>query len=251
MEATGNSSSRKTILVQILYSSSYPVYRSLAKLWVSNPRPPGIAIQFSASITDRFDTLIHEGDVPPIVGDLEDNLSSSLIERMLLGIEAFIGGDYDFLFKTNLSSLIVFPHLLKIVEDFSKEHFLYAGYIGSVFVKASEYSEKTALSFCSGAGTLITKSTARVILERSRTLERNLVDDVWLGYVLRDKTRIPLSRFDVTAFSRFDLPILKLVANHIIDKSIFHVRIKSSANREALDPAIYKYLLSRCLENKF
>jgi len=232
---------RPNILVQVLHSNTDPIYSVFAELLLQNPRPDSVTLQFLVPAMDSTNYLLQSGDQRPVLGSLQDNLTSSLIERTLLGLEYFISGTYDFVFRTNLSSILLYPRLLDLVTKFSPLERVYAGYVGHVQTVVA--GKPQVLPFCSGAGLLLTKKTAELVLERRARVPHTIVDDLWLAMTLRDIQPIPLERFDIISLCRFDTELLKVIASHIKNSNIHHVRIKSPVSRSKLDPLIYKFLL--------
>ena len=141
--------------------------------------------------------------------------------------------------------MVILGRLRKIAAGFSPFSNLYAGFLGRASVQLN--NRIAMVSFCSGAGLLITKATAKVTLMRLERYPRDLLDDIWLALTLSDFHRTSLSRFDITSLCKFDSPLLSLVAKHISESSEFHIRIKSDVNRKVIDPKIYEFLLARTM----
>jgi len=142
-----------------------------------------------------------------------ENYWFSLILKVMSGFDYFIKNDFDLVFKTNLSTIINFEKFYEYCEQIPQSReFVYDGVIGQF----DNYS------FCSGAGMLLNKKSANIVINSKEHLNESWTDDIFIGFILNKLNGIQpcglLTRFDIDTNNR--------QVNEDAIKSSSHIRIK-------------------------
>ena len=121
--------------------------------------------------------------------------------------------DFDYIYRTNVSSYIDLDGLNDFLRDKPKASF-YAGVIGSY----------QGISFASGSGYFISRDLVEKVIQKKDSWDHNYIDDVSLGKLLTNEMKIPIQKVE-----RVDLnsEILDIMEIKNIEKSIFHFRCKA------------------------
>lgn len=134
--------------------------------------------------------------------------------KMLAAYKYCLMNDYDYVFKTTVSSVVNVANLKKYLETKMNVNYLYAGRVINPSFKP----------FASGACLLMSRGTLELLLGKRARIDHSLLDDVAIGKVLRS-CKVPLH----------SLPSLNLGSIeevHKIDNSdlvnYLHFRCKSS-----------------------
>lgn len=136
---------------------------------------------------------------------------------------------YDFIFRTNLSSFIVFDRYVNLVKNWPRTNFCSA-MIGIV---------EDEIQFPSGSGFTITPDLVERLLDERPPLI--VQDDVSIGYSLH-KWMIPIhkvDRTDILLNEQVDM-IKEYIEN---SDDIFHYRIKNIQGNREIDIKVMKLLL--------
>ena len=180
----------------------------------------------SLSLKDRFEldvankTLYVRGDeclIPGILHKTVEALSFFLRERSSLMIPP-----YDYVWRTNLSSVLDFEGLERFLSSGTKAldvgtnsldvgtNSLYAGYIGKALNNGSP------TFFASGAGFLMSRDVAMYLVENKEFLRWDIIDDVAIGALLEPR------------FGLMHLERCWVQSEHIVaEKDVFHFRCES------------------------
>lgn len=161
------------------------------------------------NITDEY-KIIDDN----LISKCEENYWHSLAIKTLNGFDFFIKNDYDLVFKTNLSTIINFNKFIKHCENVVKfRNTIYDGVVG--------YSD--GYKFCSGAGMLLNKKTANIVLQNKNKLNENWTDDIFIGYILNKLNNINTNEGCMT---RLDIlnKYQNIDKNQVLNTS--HIRIK-------------------------
>jgi hypothetical protein len=121
--------------------------------------------------------------------------------------------DYNFLYTTNSSSYIIKKNLLKLVQDFSMNDNIYAGYL---------MPENQEIQFVSGAGRLLSRNCVELIVNNWHNYTHNNIEDVCIGNYLRDLGVRPISLNRVQVQ---DLASVSALSTEVLT-SEFHFRCK-------------------------
>jgi hypothetical protein len=140
-----------------------------------------------------------------------------ILQKTIKGME-FIDSnyEYDYIFRTNLSSFLIFDNFIKIVESLENNK-VYCGVINDYYIK----------KYISGAGIFISKDLVKYLINNENKLQYNIVDDVAIGYLLQTFIQNPLHRVDI-CINYFNENTAYNYINEIINNNHYHVRIKNS-----------------------
>ena len=132
---------------------------------------------------------------------------------------------YNHIFRTNLSSFLIIENLINISKSLPKKD-CYAGVIGS----------STDYNHISGAGIWLSEDNINYLLSNSNKINYNIIDDVEIGYILKDKTKIRLKRYDIVDNNNNNNNnnnnINKNILLDKIIKSHYHIRIKNGIEND-------------------
>lgn len=150
------------IVVLVIASDNLPIYAEHHSLWRSYAtRHPDITVYFSRQREDV--------DTPYFDGDTIWTPGKECLERIFdKTIDAFklIPPSYDFLVRTNLSSVWNFKRLVEFCAALPREN-VYCGVLGNPGI--------------SGAGMILSPDVIQKFIEKSHTIERGMWDDVDFG----------------------------------------------------------------------
>jgi hypothetical protein len=191
------------VLMLVISSDTEPVYNGHRNLWASYMN--------SNSQIDCY--FIQYRDGPHAIEGNTFWLNGkesfpAILTKTIDSIDFFLKKDsYDFIVRTNLSSLWNFTKLLEYLETLSKEK-VYNGVIG---VHGN-------IPFVSGAGFIISPDVATILIQNRKIAESvKIIDDVDIGFTL---TKLGIK----------PSPALRN-DTMIYDKESFHYRCKHLNNR--------------------
>ena len=180
----------------------------------------------SLSLKDRFEldvankTLYVRGDeclIPGILHKTVEALSFFLRERSSLMAPLCLRPDgcmippYDYVWRTNLSSVLDFEGLERFLSSLNQTNGLYAGYIG-----LGSLNNGSSTFFASGAGFLMSRDVAMYLVENKEFLRWDIIDDVAIGALLEPR------------FGLMHLERCWVQSEHIVaEKDVFHFRCES------------------------
>lgn len=205
----------------VIASDADPVYVEHKKVWStymnSNPAIESYFIQYRDGLQDI------EGNTFWLTG--EESLPG-ILHKTLDSFDYFLKKDkYDFIIRTNLSSVWNFHVLLKYLETLPKEN-VYNGIIG----------DHKGIPFISGSGFIMSLDVAKLLLENRKIAEQvNIIDDVDIGYTL-NTLGVPLT------LGKRAWP--NTASNCLYDKDTYHYRVVFYNNRNR-EPEKMKELLKQ------
>ena len=155
------------------------------------------------SEADRFE-LDRENKTLYVKGD--ECLIPGILHKTVEALSYFLSFDYDFVWRTNLSSVLDFEGLQRYLGTINSSGF-YGGYVGKALsgatvsgatVSGATVSGATVskdIFFASGAGFLMSRDVAEYLVLNKDFLRWDLIDDVAIGALLEPKFGIvPIER---------------------------------------------------------
>ena len=215
------------VLVLVIASFNNPAYIKMREIWERRCIPDMWFIRCKAEsqwIGDLFDdassgnsmfeldvenrTLFVKGDecfIPGILHKTVEAISFFFLHRKDVV--------YDYVWRTNLSSVLHLNGLLSFVEKMKDNKGVYGGCIGK--------EPSTNILFASGAGFLMSRDVALDLVENKSQLRYDLIDDVAIGGYLEPRYGIlPIDRCWVQTGSED-------IKNLVLNDGIFHFRCES------------------------
>lgn len=154
----------------------------------------------------------------------------NILTKTIDSIEYFSNKDYDFIIRTNMSSLWNFKALLQHLETLPK-HSVYNGIIGN----------HNNINYISGSGFIMTPDVVKLLIDNRKLAESvGIIDDVDIGYTLTNRgIRCSLGK-------RHDIFNMQMYASSTYDDSIYHYRVKwYNSNNRHEEAIVMKHLISR------
>ena len=169
--------------------------------------------------------------IPPeslLIADSYENIRPGILKKTLQAIKMNL--NYDFIVRTNLSSIINFTNLNQKLKQLPTTN-LYAGVIG-------QYKD---IKYASGALFIMSNDVCNYFIESSDRLDFTIIDDIAIGILLQDKYTItPLDRQTVKSFENF---------MNIFNDEYYHIRVKLNRQIDIdTDIKIFKSYSEICKE---
>jgi hypothetical protein len=201
------------VLVLIISDESSQVYIEHKKIWLKymnlNPSFDCFFIEYHP----EKNYIIEENTI--FIKGVE-SYHPGIREKTIDCFKYFLNCDinYDYIIRTNLSSLWNFKALSTYLETLPKEG-VYSGVIGDCHVK-----------YASGSGFIMTPDVVHKIVEnRNLCNEMNFIDDVDIGYLLKKINIFPFPN------SRTDILDNHTLNNFKYENNIYHYRMRFNENR--------------------
>jgi hypothetical protein len=226
LTCTALEAAKKKLLVLIIASDNHPAFLELQKIWKSYMN------LFPEEITAYF----IKGD-PELQGASEirentlytktlDSYKPGILKKTILSMQALEPtlGDYDYVLRTNLSSIYDFPKLLEYVKNLPKEKCYAARPLLPTPELPREYAQ---IPFGWGAGFILSTDLVRLLLqEKEKLYERinDIPDDVLIGALLFEKG-VPIIP---VPFSHYTTQEEWFAAKDSLSPEVFHFRAKKS-----------------------
>ena len=121
--------------------------------------------------------LDHEAMTIFVKGD--ETYIPGILNKTIEAIRAIGLSNYDFIWRTNLSSVLDFAGLAKYIDSLYVSSMFYGGFTG--------LSVDGTTSFASGAGFLMSRDVAIYLVSNRDLLRWDLIDDVAIGALLEPK----------------------------------------------------------------
>jgi hypothetical protein len=173
--------------------------KSIRETWF-NLNEPNFKIFFYYGNHDKNEII---GD--KILTDSGEGLYNIGHKTIKMFEEIYNNFDFDYIFRTNLSSYVDIKRLKEFLLDKPKNNF----YCGS-------FGEHAGIPFCSGSGYFISKDLVELVIKHKSEWDHSFIDDVSLGLLLHNMgvQRTLGRRFDFGSGANLDL-------------SVYHYRCKT------------------------
>jgi hypothetical protein len=204
---------KKILILVMSHETEDEVFKTYKKTWENiisineNIYPINVLFLYSKNNID-CEYMIEQNN---LYSKCEENYWSSLLIKTMSGFKFFYNNDYDFVFKTNLSTIVNFKKLYDYISIINNEQTVYEGVVGTY----DNYK------FCSGAGMLLNKKSVKIILENENLINSSWTDDIFIGYVLNKLNNIQPS---YVGLNRYDVTENTIVTEDL--KNYTHIRIK-------------------------
>lgn len=158
--------------------------------------------------------------------------TGNIIRKTLDSMEYFTSRkQYDYVVRANLSSVWIFPRLLRYLES-APRHGLYGGEINK------NMPIPHPIDYVSGAGIIFSRDICQLLLQhRGLVYESNVIDDVDIGYALNKLNINPTF-----------IPRINVNTLDDIYKEGFQYRVRFESERER-EPPIMRKILSLVAQN--
>ncbi|MCE5295239.1 MAG: hypothetical protein LLF94_11605 [Chlamydiales bacterium] len=247
--ASGDTAKKK-LLVLIIASDNHPAFLELQDIWKSymNAYPEQITAYFI-----KGDATL---DVPSrlcqntLYTKTPDNYKPGILKKTLLSFEAMQENlsSYDYVLRTNLSSVYNFPKLLAFLETLPKEKCYAARPLVPSYEVPVEYAN---IPFGWGAGFIVSTDLVKVLIEHKDDMNKKsaeIPDDVLIGECLH-KLNIPII---ATECHTFTTRAEWNAAKNTLPANAFHFRAKSHyVTRELEDLYEDECIIASELAQKF
>jgi len=213
------------IIILIIANDNPSYYLDMQNIWnkYMNTHPNIKTFFIKGKIENQKNDIYIDEENNTIYSNINDSLIPGILIKTIKSFE-YIYEKYDFkyIYRTNLSS---FLNLTKMNEFAINNNFDYGAVSGN----------DNNISFASGCGFFISKKICNYIIKNKEKLDYNLYDDVSIGKLLSEKTKIyPVQRLDIIFASK---EIKKINE----DKNIFHFRCKNTNHNETVNNLNYLY----------
>jgi hypothetical protein len=221
------------VLVLVIVSFDKPVYYDMLQVWrkriLNNNSVNGCVVDVwfiqcksdaewvgdivndirDTHLRDRFE-LDCENKTLFIRSD--ECLIPGILHKTVEALSYFLSFDYDFIWRTNLSSVLDFEGLQRYLGTINSSGF-YGGYVGKT-VSGKD------IWFASGAGFIMSRNVAEYLVLNKSLLRWDLIDDVAIGALLEPQYGIvPIDRCWIQSGE-------EMVGSYVAN-GVFHYRCES------------------------
>ena len=210
------------VIVLVVASDDQPCYEHHRAVWRERwDLHPSFECKFvqmhDGPTEDRGETFFVQG---------AESLHPGILDKTLAAFRHYHDKGYDFILRTNLSSLWLFDRFLPVVESMPR-----AG------VYAGTHCDFGQTPFVSGAGMLLSPDVARLVADNAHLNTTNFVDDVDIGAIL---AALGVAPRNFTNCSHTDHAAA-------IDPTHFHYYVKGAGDR-CLEGGVMRRIAQACKE---
>jgi hypothetical protein len=237
----------------------------IVDVWFVKAKPARLWVGDIANDGPLSDTVEFDRDAMTIYVKGEETYIPGILNKTIEAIRA-IGLDYDFVWRTNLSSVLDFDGLIRYCNGVSRSHsvlqmsrhsvldgshdmlrhrvldesnkkVLYAGYIGLAPIEAEFDSH---IRFASGSGFLLAREAVEYLLDKVKPtaynesssvtslLKRDLIDDVAIGALLEPQ-------FGIVHLDRCRMKTGDENISRMVELGIFHFRCETYQHERTVE----------------
>jgi hypothetical protein len=227
------------VLVLILSSNGEPIYLELQKIWRKYMHRSAIFECYFYTADNTLETEWKlDGDT--LYVKCPDDLEH-VAEKMRLAFKAFEHRfhEFDYIFRPNLSSFIIFERYARFLEGTPKETHVVSVYFQKEWVTDGKISCKSEHYQISGAGITMTPNIASAYIQHAHT---STMDDTDLEQMIQ-RSKLPV-KYLISPRIDIIFPEHEARLHYIKDSDLFHVRVKHDSNRLLYDLDIQEKLYS-------
>ena len=221
-------------------------------VWFVKAKPERLWVGDIANDGPLSDTVEFDRDTMTIYVKGEENYIPGILNKTVEAIRA-IGLEYDFVWRTNLSSVLDFDGLLRycrclnshplsgslsggLSEEGLMSHpqnggqlrcVFYAGYTGLADVATNKDIDSN-IRFASGSGFLLSREAVQYLIENDGLLRRDLIDDVAIGALLEP-------RFGIVHLDRCRIKTGEENVSHVVSQGVFHFRCETYCHERTVE----------------
>lgn len=241
------------VLVLVIASDSPAHYVEMQKVWVrrsltfkATSLEPGskkrdIDIWFVKAKSERLwvgdiandgplsDTVEFDRDAMTIYVKGDETYIPGILNKTVEAIRA-IGLEYDFVWRTNLSSVLDFDGLLRYCRGQTSQNLrcvFYAGYTGLADVATNKDIDSN-IRFASGSGFLLSREAVQYLIDNEGMLRRDLIDDVAIGALLEP-------RFGIVHLDRCRIKTGEENVASVVSCGVFHFRCETYCHERTVE----------------
>ena len=195
------------VLILIISSDNDPVYAEHRKVWSSymnsNPQIESYFIQY------RDGPQAIEENTLWLTGT---ESYQNILPKTIDSLEYFLNKDnYDYIIRTNMSSLWNFDNLLKYLETLPKK-----------MVYNGPFCEYNGVHYASGCGIIMSPDLARIIVDTRKISESvKIIDDVDIGFALNRVGVHYVASYKQDFYSK------QMYDSWDFDNSVYHFKLKA------------------------
>jgi hypothetical protein len=201
-------------------------------VWFVKAKPERLWIGDIANDGPFSDTVEFDRDAMTIYVKGEETFIPGILNKTVEAIRA-IGLEYDFVWRTNLSSVLDFDGLLRYCRGLNplpKEGLrcvFYAGYTGLADVTTNKDIDSN-IRFASGSGFLLSREAVQYLIDNEALLRRDLIDDVAIGALLEP-------RFGIVHLDRCRIKTGEENVSHVVSCGVFHFRCETFKHERTVE----------------
>jgi len=204
-------------LVILILANDTKFYLECQKLWRmymnTHPNIKSYFIKYKSNLNQDValenDNIFIKGTESMIPGCLDKTIKAI---NFCLQTQTF-----DFIFRTNMSSVVDLNRLNDLIENYNMP---YSGYIGHENIKGID----GIIDYASGSGMLLSKPFCMFLMHHKNKLNYRLIDDMSIGLLCQQNgvQLYPLTRFETYTYE----PDLTSISKELI-KDYYHFRCKA------------------------
>jgi hypothetical protein len=208
-------------------------------IWFIKAKPERLWIGDIANDGPFSDTVEFDRDAMTIYVKGEETFIPGILNKTVEAIRA-IGLEYDFVWRTNLSSVLDFDGLLRYCRGLnpplggplggpvaSLKKVFYAGYTGLADVTTNTDIDSN-IRFASGSGFLLSREAVQYLIENETLLRRDLIDDVAIGALLEP-------RFGIVHLDRCRIKTGEENVVSVVSCGVFHFRCETYKHERTVE----------------
>jgi len=215
-------------------------------IWFVKAKPERLWVGDIANDGPLSDTVEFDRDAMTIYVKGEETYIPGILNKTVEAIRA-IGLEYDFVWRTNLSSVLDFDGLLRYcrclnplplggpvaslkdgpVASQNLRCVFYAGYTGLADVATNKDIDSN-IRFASGSGFLLSREAVQYLIENEALLRRDLIDDVAIGALLEP-------RFGIVHLDRCRIKTGEENVASVVSCGVFHFRCETYCHERTVE----------------
>jgi len=202
-------------------------------VWFVKAKPERLWVGDIANDGPLSDTVEFDRDTMTIYVKGDENYIPGILNKTVEAIRA-IGLEYDFVWRTNLSSVLDFDGLLRYCRGQNSHsgggglrQVFYAGYTGLADVATNKGIDSN-IRFASGSGFLLSREAVQYLIDNEAMLRRDLIDDVAIGALLEP-------RFGIVHLDRCRIKTGEENVSYVVSHGVFHFRCETYCHERTVE----------------